>query len=1274
MVARGEQSSEPEWKQFLRLGEDLLNQPTAADQRRLIAAAIRERLGAKAEVWLAHPYYPLPGEPDKKILPSAHAPELIRRAYEEREPCCQSKQGVRPAWSCVEEGAEHPNLVAVPLITQGNMLGIIQVQRKKPFDMPDLEFLEGLASHAAMNLQISRQVAIKNWRNGQLVLVSSVSAQIANLPNLDELCQRVTDLIEGTFHYYYVAIFILNESDQALSFCACTGRANTPDNLPHPTVRIGEGIVGAVGQSGEEVLASDVRLEPRYHYVDTLPGTRSELALPLKVENRILGVLDVQSDQVDAFHETDQLVLRALADNIALAVEGTRLYETLERRAAQITAVLEVSRALTSILDLDKLLEAVVELIHRRFGYPYVHLFTVHAGRRLIFYRAGAGERSKAYRERNLTYHLDDPRGIIPWVARTGQPLLANDVSKEPHYRQDALPPFGTNSELTLPLKFGDEVMGILDIQSDHPNAFDEKDESLLEALSASIAISLRNATLYRSEQWRHQVAESFRDVAGLLPTHIELEDMLNRILVSLETNLPCEASAIWLVEESPNGELSLKLAASRGVDPQVIVQARERSAIVRGWLDRALTQREPLIRRPTDPYGPLGVALDLPADYSSIACPLSAGDSSLGVLTLAHRTAGRYGSEARDMVATFASYAAIAIQNARLYQESQEQAWISTVLLQVAEANQAVTTMDELLANTVRLLPLLVGVKKAGVFLWDPAQEAFVLSETYEIEKPEKGTRFYEKDASALARLAATKATLFVQNPLEELDLPAAALSEGNGTLVLVPMLARGELMGAMLVAHEGGARAGQGFNDQTLSILQGIAHQTAIAVENLRLVEARQEEAYVTAVLLQVAQAVVSLNNLNDILDTIVHLMPILVGIDACIIYLWDRANRVFVPSEAFSGLRGEERELLARTYGAGEFALLDDVRQYDTFLLCPLNEAGAHPKEWPRLPTLPPGKLPPRGLSSVGGWLIGVPLSVKGEVYGVMLAKEINGSTPVHERRMEIISGIAQEVALAVQNEELQQEMVVRERIEREIQLAREIQRTFLPNQLPQPPGWEIDARWETAHEVGGDFYDIFKVGDHKLGIVIADVADKGMPAALYMTVTRALIRASVHYIHSPARVLERVNNLLVPDAQNGMFVTAVFATLAVDSGELIYANAGHNRPILVRSEGNRLEVLPKGGMALGVEESIPLHDQTVHMEPGDCLILYTDGVTDTFNPSGLAFGEERLEAVLTAAEGDTAAQVLDAVENTLAQFRGQEPVGDDVTLVAVKRAIR
>jgi serine phosphatase RsbU (regulator of sigma subunit) len=257
------------------------------------------------------------------------------------------------------------------------------------------------------------------------------------------------------------------------------------------------------------------------------------------------------------------------------------------------------------------------------------------------------------------------------------------------------------------------------------------------------------------------------------------------------------------------------------------------------------------------------------------------------------------------------------------------------------------------------------------------------------------------------------------------------------------------------------------------------------------------------------------------------------------------------------------------------------------------------------------------------------------------------------------------------MSIQNDHLQQEMVARERLEHEVQLARQIQRTFLPEHLPEFPDWDLAATWRTARQVGGDFYDVFELPGGRLGLFIADVSDKGIPAALFMALTRTLVRAAVLDTTSPAEVMRRVNELIIPDNREGMFVTAVYGVLALDRGDLTFANAGHNPPIWMCGATRKLEILHRTGAALGVIESMEMNESTISLAYGDMLLLYTDGLTEAFSPNDETFGVERLEQALTAADGPSARGLLDLLEKTVDQFSGPLPPADDLTMLAVKR---
>jgi sigma-B regulation protein RsbU (phosphoserine phosphatase) len=224
--------------------------------------------------------------------------------------------------------------------------------------------------------------------------------------------------------------------------------------------------------------------------------------------------------------------------------------------------------------------------------------------------------------------------------------------------------------------------------------------------------------------------------------------------------------------------------------------------------------------------------------------------------------------------------------------------------------------------------------------------------------------------------------------------------------------------------------------------------------------------------------------------------------------------------------------------------------------------------------------------------------------------------------------------------------------------------------------------MEFLWQTAREVGGDFYDVFFLADGRVGFLIADVADKGMPAALFMTMVRTLIRGTVQDIESPSEVLARVNDALIPDTQSGMFITLFYGVLSLDTGQLIYANAGHNPPYLWKKDSDELFPLVRGGMALGVLEGIIVAEQMVYINPGDCLVTYTDGVTEAFSVNEEFFGDDRLrQEILSAAktfgssdqteESSLAKTMIEAIDTAVAHFIGYAPRSDDLTLLALSR---
>jgi sigma-B regulation protein RsbU (phosphoserine phosphatase) len=297
--------------------------------------------------------------------------------------------------------------------------------------------------------------------------------------------------------------------------------------------------------------------------------------------------------------------------------------------------------------------------------------------------------------------------------------------------------------------------------------------------------------------------------------------------------------------------------------------------------------------------------------------------------------------------------------------------------------------------------------------------------------------------------------------------------------------------------------------------------------------------------------------------------------------------------------------------------------------------------------------------------------VPLQIKGATVGVIYVDNRLQIGVFMPADLEILTTIASSAATAIENARLYQIAVEKGRLEQEMQMARELQANFIPQHVPEIPGWEIAASWQPAQAVSGDYYDFLTLDADKLGLVIADVSDKGMPAALFMTLTRTIVRASMEVASQPAAGIAQANRLICADAVNGMFVTLCYLQLDPATGELVYVNGGHNPPWHYRETDEQPVPLTRTGILLGVDDTAAYEQRRIHLEPGDFAVLWTDGLSDALNSEGQEFGEQRMHQVLQLQRQASAHELLDALTAAVGDFVGDTPSFDDITLVVVKR---
>ena len=241
-----------------------------------------------------------------------------------------------------------------------------------------------------------------------------------------------------------------------------------------------------------------------------------------------------------------------------------------------------------------------------------------------------------------------------------------------------------------------------------------------------------------------------------------------------------------------------------------------------------------------------------------------------------------------------------------------------------------------------------------------------------------------------------------------------------------------------------------------------------------------------------------------------------------------------------------------------------------------------------------------------------------------------------------------------------------------LKRELDVAQQVQMSALPKEVPSSETHDVQALMIPAREVGGDFYDFFPLSDELIGLVIADVSGKGIPAALFTLMTRTLLKGTARDSPSPAECLGRVNELLVEDNETMIFITLFYGVFDLRNGLFRYSNGGHNPPRLIRSD-SRIEELPATqNLVLGVAPGHEYHNGEVRLAPGDTLFLYTDGITEAQNVNDEEFGEERLDAKLAGLGQVAAREIVTTVVAEVRAFAGDAPQSDDITCIAMRFA--
>jgi sigma-B regulation protein RsbU (phosphoserine phosphatase) len=300
---------------------------------------------------------------------------------------------------------------------------------------------------------------------------------------------------------------------------------------------------------------------------------------------------------------------------------------------------------------------------------------------------------------------------------------------------------------------------------------------------------------------------------------------------------------------------------------------------------------------------------------------------------------------------------------------------------------------------------------------------------------------------------------------------------------------------------------------------------------------------------------------------------------------------------------------------------------------------------------------------------------PLVYGQERLGLLAVTRRVGSEEFLSSEFQIFKAITEQSAFALYNVFIAAEAAEKKRLDQDLQVAHEIQRILLPTNAPDVAGYQISGINIPARQVSGDYYDYLKVDENHWGIVVADVSGKGVPASLIMAMCRSVLRSHASTQHTASAVLQKVNAQIFPDIKEDMFISMAYAILDAKSPEVTLSRAGHDAPLLYRAKEKTVSKINPPGMALGIDSGDVFNrvtgDFSLRLEPGDCLILYTDGVTEALDRHGEEFGMENVIKSIQASAAEGAAAMITRLTDDLRAFVGTHPQNDDITLIAIRK---
>jgi diguanylate cyclase (GGDEF)-like protein/PAS domain S-box-containing protein len=762
----------------------------------------------------------------------------------------------KPVCSALEKLAGSRTFLSLPLLAKGKVVGgFFASTRQEEISEGYAETMMTFANQAAIAIENARLFEETQQRALEQETLREAALALTTALDRNQVVDRILAQLQQVVPYDSASVQLLREN--RMEIVGGRGFPNLSDLLDISFPADGDNPNSEVIRTRAPVIVEDApavyeafRKDPHRQ-----AAIRSWLGVPMLIGEQLVGMIALDKREPAFYTQEHARLAEAFAAQAAVAIENARLFEEEKRRATQLALINEVGEKAASILDSDRLMQEVTRSIQESFNYYNVALLLLDEARGEVVMQAIAGGFAHMVPGE---YRQSVDEGIIGLVVRTGRSRMVNDVSKDPHYIKGFLGEVLTKSELCVPTKLGDKVIGALDVQSIRLNDFDQAEVVAMEAVADRLAIGIQNARLYEE-------MAGLYDVGLAVSSALELDQTLRAIYEQVNRLMSLDTFYIALYDEARR-ELRFEIFIEEGEWLPKFTTKLDESSLTT-WI---IQSGKPLfigdIEKEREGLPVTPSQMGKPGIRSWIGFPLIARDKVVGVISVQSFRPRAFTEGSKRILSAFANQAAIAVENARLYEETKQRAQEMTALHETALDITARLEMQRVLNAIITRACDLLGATGGLVHLYDPAREKLVAVTSHNLERDYTGLTL-EVGEGVAGKVFQTGQSLILDDHRTWAGRSPQVEDAFARSMLGVPLRWREQVVGVLdIVDNE---RMGA-FDDQDLGLLTLFANQAAIAIENARLFEEIEERRmYLEGVLEAAPDAIVTLDAHNRIAE---------------------------------------------------------------------------------------------------------------------------------------------------------------------------------------------------------------------------------------------------------------------------------------------------------------------------------------------------------------------------------------------------------------------